>query len=537
MKFRKLLSALFTATCLAGSGVMLSTASAAEQGGTFNFVAPYDGSILSLDPHMTSKQQDLLVTSNIFRSLYEWNSEANRPVPELVEVVSVSEDGLTYTYRVKSGIMFHNGREMNADDVIWSWQRMLSMKPVSPNAGQIEIITGAKAFKAGEADAISGLNRISEQEFSVVLTERVNPAYYFYRPGTAIVPREAVEAAGDKFGLAPVGSGPFKFVEWVNGSHVTLEKFEGYYEENKPYLDGLTFRIMQEGATRDIAFRTGELDSTLIEAAQYPQYANDPVLGENLVEVAEMFTRLINLNPEFKPFSDKRVRMALSLAIDETVINSRFLRGKAYDPVGWLPPTSEGYDPTAKGIEFNVEKAKALMAEAGYADGFKFEVLGTGNESYGVGVAEVLGQFLSKINIEVTTQQLEGGILYDRLIAGDYQGLIWSFGSGPDPLKALTRWHSKTANTSGNYVHYNNADYDALLDEAAATNDQKARSVLLQKADRIFQDDAAVWIFNYNKAVLAVQPWVHGIQPVAIEIMYQDFADVWVDSTSPRAPK
>ncbi len=537
MKFRKFLTLLFTATCLTGGSGVQTIAHATEQGGKFNFVAPYDGSILSLDPHMTSKQQDLLVTSNIFRSLYEWDSEANRPAPELAEVLSVSDDGLTYTYRVHSGVMFHNGREMNADDVIWSWQRMLSMKPVSPNAGQIEIIAGAKAFKNGEADSISGLTRINDQDFSVTLSERVNPAYYFYRPGTAIVPREEVEAAGDKFGLSPVGSGPFKFGEWVNGSHVTLAKFDGYYEENKPHLDGLTFRIMQEGATRDIAFRTGELDSTLVEAAQYPQYSDDPVLGKNLVEVAEMFTRLINLNPDFEPFADKRVRQAVSLAINETAINQRFLRGKAYDPIGWLPPTSEGFDANAKGFGFDVEKAKALMAEAGYADGFKFEILGTANESYGVGVAEVLGQFLDDINIEVTTQQLEGGILYDRLIAGEYQGLIWSFGSGPDPLKALTRWHSKTANTSGNYVHYNNADYDALLDKAAATNDPEERAGLLQQADRVFQDDAAVWIFNYNKAVLAVQPWVHGIQPVAIEIMYQDFADVWVDSTSPRAAK
>jgi len=537
MRFRKILTLLSTVACLGGVGGLASVAQAVEQGGTFNFVAPYDGSILSLDPHMTSKQQDLLVTGNIFSSLYQWDSAANRPNPELAEVTSISDDGLTYTYRMHSGIMFHNGREMTARDVIWSWQRMMSMTPISPNAGQIEIISGASAFKAGEADTISGLKLISDHEFSITLEERVNPAYYFYLPGTAIVPREEVEAAGEKFGLSPVGSGPFKFDEWVNGSHVSLSKFDSYFEDGKPHLDALNFRIMQEGATRDIAFRSGELDSTLVEAAQYPQYIKDPVIGGNLVEVAEMFTRLISLNPEFEPFADKRVRQALSLAIDENAINKRFLRGKAYDPVGWLPPTSEGFDPAAKGFGYDVEKAKALMAEAGYEDGFKLEILGTANESYGVGVAEVLGQFLDDINIEISTQQLEGGILYDRLVAGDYQGIIWSFGSGADPLKALSRWHSTTANTSGNYVHYSNADYDALLDQAATTNDQDKRSKLLQQADRIFQDDAPVWIFNYNKAVLAVQPWVHGIQPVAIEIMYQDFADVWVDSASPRASK
>ncbi len=537
MKIKKVLTLLTALTCAAGGIAFQSHAETAQKGGTFNFVAPYDGSILSLDPHMTSKEQDLLVTSNIFRSLYQWSVEENRPIGELANVSTISDDGLTYTYKLNSNIMFHNGRAMTSDDIIWSWQRMLSMKPVSPNAGHIEIIEGAEAYKAGDAKAISGLNRISDSEFSIKLTKRVDPGYYFYLPGTAIVPHEAVEAAGDKFGLAPIGSGPFKFGEWVNGSHVTLTKFDNYYEKGKPYLDTLNFRIMQEGAARDISFKSGELDSILIEAAQYPQYANDPKLSKNLIEVAEMYTRLINLNPKYKPLADRRVRQAISLAINEDAINSRFLKGKAVNPIGWLPPTSEGFDPNAKGFGYDVEKARKLMAEAGYADGFDLEVLGTGNESYGVGVVEVLGQFLDDINIKVTTQQLEGGILYDRLVADDYQGLIWSFGSGPDPLKALNRWHSKTANTSGNYVHYSNAEYDALLDKAGNTNDQAARVDLLRRADRIFQDDASVWIFNYNKAVLASQPWVHGMKGVAIEIMYQDFADIWIDSTSPRAGK
>ena len=537
MNIKSILTLLTISSCIMIGVISGSFAEKAQEGGVFNFVAPYDGSILSLDPHMTRKEQDLLVASNIFRSLYQWNVKENRPMGELAKVTSISKDGLTYLYKLNSNILFHNGRKMVSDDIIWSWQRMLSMNPVSPNAGNIEIIEGAKSFKAGEAKNISGLKIINDNEFSITLTDRVDPGYYFYHPGTAIVPREAVEAAGDKFGLAPVGSGPFKFGEWVSGSHVTLYKADGYYEKGKPYLDELNFRIMQEGSARDIAFRSGELDSILIEAAQYPQYANDPDLSKNLVEVAEMFTRLINLNPKYKPLSDRRVRQAISLAIDENAINSRFLRGKAVNPVGWLPPTSEGFDPNAKGFGYDVEKARKLMAEAGYADGFTLEVLGTDNESYGVGVVEVLGQYLDDINIKVTTQQLEGGILYDRLIADDYQGLIWSFGSGPDPLKALNRWHSKTANTSGNYVHYSNPKYDELLDKAAKTTDQPARVELLRRADRIFQDDASVWIFNYNKAVLATQSWVHGMQGVAIEIMYQDFADIWIDSSSPRASK
>jgi len=507
----------------------------AEKGGTFNFVAPYDGSILSLDPHKTSKQQDLLVTYNIFRSLYQWSPSENKPVLELAAKVDVSNEGRTYTYTLKEGVYFHNNRQLVADDIIYSYQRMLSMKPVSPNVGHLQVIEGAKAFEKGEVEHVSGLKKISELQFSITLTKASNPAYYLYRPGTAIVPREAVEKAGDKFGLAPVGSGPFKFVNWVKGSEVKLTRFDKYYEAGKPYLDNVVFKIMQEGVSRDIAFRAKELDSILIEASQYAQYKTDERYAKSLVEVAEMFTRLVSLNPNYAPLANKKVRQAISYAIDEDLINRKFLKGKAYNPVGWLPSASEGFDKNAKGFGYDLAKAKALMKEAGYEQGFPLKILGTANKSYGVSVAEVLGQFLSKINIKLTTQQLEGGILYDKLLANDYQGIIWSFGSGADPVKALKRWHSKTENTSGNYVSYNNAEYDQLVDKAEVTSDAAERVKYLQAADQIFKEDAAVWIFNYNKAVLAVQPWVHGIQPVAIEAMYQDFADVWVDKSSPRA--
>ncbi|MCX7561279.1 ABC transporter substrate-binding protein [Sulfitobacter sp. F26204] len=522
--------------CVAALGLGIPL-HAAEMGGSFNFVAPYDGSILTLDPHRTSKQQDLLVANNIFRSLYMWSVEDQRPMPELAKHVEVSEDGLTYTYTLKDGMKFHNGREMVASDIAYSYERMLTMDPVSPNSGHIQVIQGGSELQNGEADSLTGVKVIDDKTFSITLTERIDPAYQFFRPGTAIVPKEEVERLGDQFGLTPVGSGPFVFKEWVKGSEVTLTRNPDYYEQGKPYLDSVVFKIMQEGTSRDIAFRSKELDAIIVEAPQYQSYKNDPDYADNLIEVAEMFTRLIVWNPDYEPLANRKVRQAISYAIDEKTINSRFLKGKAYDPVGWLPESSEAFDKNATGFGYDLEKAKALMAEAGYEEGFEITISGTANGSYGVAVAEVIGQYLSKINISVKIQQLEGGILYDNMIAGDYQGIIWSFGAGPEPLAALKRWHSTTQNTSGNYPHYNNPEYDALLDQALEESDPAARVELLKKADAVFRDDAAVWIFNYNKAVLAAQPWTHGLKPVAIEIMYQDLADVWVDSTSPRAPK
>ncbi|MCG8563815.1 MAG: ABC transporter substrate-binding protein, partial [Desulfobacterales bacterium] len=273
----------------------------------------------------------------------------------------------------------------------------------------------------------------------------------------------------------------------------------------------------------------------LVEASQYPLYKRNAQMADNLIEVGETNTRLVCFNPNYPPLGDKRVRQAINLAVNTHLINAKFLKGKAYDPVGWLPVSSPAFDAGAVGYGYDLEKAKALMKAAGYEQGFELEFLGTGNKSYGIPVVETLVPFLEKLNIKVSMQQLEGGILYDRLVADDYQGIIWSFNSGPDPYQALRRWHSTNPNTSGNYVHYKNPAYDNLLDQALAIPDKAAQFELLMQADRLFQEDAPILFLNYNKAVVAKQAWVHGIQPVAIEMMYQRFEDVWVDSDSPRA--
>ncbi len=528
---------LFLLTLFFGLTLLNDPVHAQRSGGTFVFVAPYDGSILTLDPHKTSKEQDFLVAMNIHKSLYAWNSDENRPLPELADKVSISQDGLVYTYTLKKNILFHNQRKLVSDDIIYSYERILSLKPASPARRFINIIQGSKDFAQGKTTRLSGIKKIDDKTFSITFNKRIDPSYDLYQPGTAILPRDVIEAKGDEFGISPIGCGPFKFSTWTKGSEVVLERFDGFYKANRPFLDTLVFKIMMESASRDIAFRSKELDATLVGASQYPLYKRDSNISANLIEVGETNTRLVCLNPKYKPLADKRVRQAINHAINAKLINEKFLKGKAYDPVGWLPVSSPAFDSDAKGYEYDPEKALALMKEAGYERGFNLEFLGTGNKSYGIPVVEALVPFLQKINITITMQQLEGGILYDRLVADDYQAIIWSFNSGPDPYQALRRWHSANPNNSGNYVHYNNLEYDKLLNLSRQTTDINQQLTYLKQADRLFQADAPIWFSNYNKAVVAKQGWVHGIKPVAIEMMYQQFEDVWVDKSSPRASK
>ncbi len=158
-----------------------------------------------------------------------------------------------------------------------------------------------------------------------------------------------------------------------------------------------------------------------------------------MVEVAELFTRLIGFNPKYAPFAKKQVRQAINYAIDSRLIIQKLLKGKAFPCVGYLPPTSPAFDPRAKGYEFNPEKARALMKEAGYEKGFSFECIGTSNESWGVVVVEAIMPFLKRINVTVKPQQLEGAALADRVRRMDFQAFIWSLssGAGGDPLQAL----------------------------------------------------------------------------------------------------
>ncbi|WP_300671967.1 ABC transporter substrate-binding protein [Desulfoluna sp.] len=521
---------------LAAVTALLVTAggASASSGGTFVFCAPYGGDLFSLDMHKTSRTQDYIVGLNINRSLYKWDADQSKPVLALATDVKISADRKVYTFSLRNNVKFHNGRTMTADDVIWSYNRIAQPETSSSAASYIANIEGADAVMTGKTKTISGLKKIDDFTLEMTLKHPVDIGYALCKVEAAIVPREAIEGREAEFSINPVGCGPFKFVKWVRGSEVILEKFDGYFEAGKPYIDKLVYKIMPEGAARDIAFRSGELDANIVGASQYPIYLRDPQIKDNMIEVAEMYTRLIGFNSEFKPFADLRVRKAINHAINAELIIRKLLKNKAVLATGFLPTSSPAYDTAMKGYEYNLTKAKALMKEAGYADGFTFECIATANKSWGVGIVEALIPFLKRINITIKPQQLEGAALGERCRTGKFDAFIWSNESGPDPLETLNRYRSTTPRSAGNYTAYANPKYDKALDMAATAKTPAEKLEWVKKANRILFEDAPFWFFNYNKAIIAYQPWVKGIKPVAIEMMLQDFTNVTIDDSSPR---
>jgi len=504
-----------------------------RRGGTIRFTAPYATSFVSNDSHVSNQIQDEIYGYALHRSLYKWDSVNNKPVLELAKSVSTSADGLVHTFKLRDDALFHNGRKMTADDIIWSYTRLMDPSKNYPGAAFIRRIKGALDVQNGTAKEISGLKKIDDFTLEITLIEKGEPGFLFRTATTSIFP--AKEAQDPNFFNKPIGLGPFKFVEHIPGSRMVFERWEKFYVAGKPYADRLVISPMGEAAARDVAFRNKEIDVSILGPTQYVAYQADANLKKGILEVAEVFTRNMGMNPTYKPFSDKRVRQAVNHAIDADLIISRLVRNKAYRATSWLPLSSPAYDKALKPYAFDPEKAKKLLAEAGYPDGFEFEWTASPNESWGIPIVEATIPMLAKVGIKVKVKPVEGSALGGIVAKGDFQAYIWSNTSGPDPLTQMKCFHSKTPRSACNYTTFSNAEVDKLIDEAGATDDLTKRNEILKKANAVLYEEAPVWFFNYNKAVLAYQPWLHGLQPNATELALQYYEDLWVDETSPAA--
>ena len=522
---------------LAATAVAVLGAAAAQaqdtprKGGAIRMTAPYAASFGSLDPHVTPRAQDDIVNKALQRTLYNWDAKNGKLVLELATSVTPSADGLTYTYKLRPDAYFHNGRKMTADDIIWSFTRIMDGTKGYPGARYIRLIKGAVDVEKGQAKEISGLKKIDDFTLEMTITDIVDPGFYFFDGTTAILPKEEVEKGN--FANNPVSLGPFKFKEHIPGSRVVLERFDKFYKPGKPYADRLIIVLMSEAAARDVAFRNKEIDTSILGPAQYVAYRDDPQLAKGILEVAEMFTRSMRMNPSFKPFSDKRVRQAINHAIDTDLIVKRLVKDKAYRATSWLPLSSPSFDKAVKPYAFDPEKAKKLLAEAGYPNGFEFEWTTSQNESWGLPIVEAVIPMLAKVGIKAKPKLIEVTVLTDVIIKGEFEAVISSSLTGPDSLAQLKCFHSKTPRTACNTFGFNNPALDKLIDDAGQTTDAAKRIELLRQANNLIYDEAPVWFFNYNKAVLAYQPWIHGLQANPTEITHQYAEDLWVDETSP----
>lgn len=492
------------------------------QGGVFTKALNY-GDPGNLDPIMKSDVAAQMVTMNIFSRLVKYDAVDKAIVKDLAEDYKVSDDGLTYSFTLKKGVQFHNGREVKAEDVKYTIERASNPKLAPISLKMFDKVVGHADFQSGAASEITGVKVNGDYDLTITLTQQ--KATFLMDLGSVvagIVPKEEAEKAD--FSERPVGSGPFSFGDWKKDDKIVLNAFDKHHA-GRPYVDQVVFRIMKEEQTRDAEFMAGTLDAMTIGEVLYKKYNADPERKKGLIEVPELFTRAIHFNTTKPPFDNVKVRQAINYAIDKGPIVSKVLNDKAYVATGVLPSSSSAYDPNLKGYEFNPDKAKQLLKEAGYENGFEFDVDVTATTATWM---EAMNTYLNQIGVNGKINQKESATLLADSRSGNYQATIFSTGGDADPISFLGRFESRNHGASGNVTLFTNDEVDRILAEASQVVDLAKRVELARQAEKIIVENTPWFIFNYNKAVAIAQPWVHGLQPVPTDIDFQDLSKVWL---------
>ncbi|MGQ9910226.1 MAG: ABC transporter substrate-binding protein [Candidatus Flexifilum sp.] len=363
--------------------------------------------ISTLDPHIG---YDTLSwpTSSLFYVGLIGLDENQQPVPKLAESFEVSEDGLTYTFTLREGIRFSNGREITGEDVKYSFERLLNPETASPTAYFFDMIEGADAVIAGETTELSGITvegrtvtfRMTRPEWTLIQRFALPPGF--------IIAREGVEAAGADFGRQPLGAGPFVLESWQSGVRLVAVANPNYYNAGFPRVDRVQIDIGIDPSVGVLRIENGEADVSLdfVPNSDYPRIASDPMLADNLIEITA-FPNVQYLIPDTRegsPFASTAVRRALSMAIDRdrlvVIYNNR-----AVPATGLIPPTVPGDNPDLVPI-YDPDMARALLAEAGYADGFSTTIVST-TDPTDVAVAQAIIEDWAAVGVTADLLPLE----------------------------------------------------------------------------------------------------------------------------------
>jgi ABC-type transport system substrate-binding protein len=346
----------------------------AKPGGSI--VVTYKDDVATLDPAIGYDWQNWSMIKSIFDGLMDYEPGTTNLRPGLAESYAVSDDGMTFTFKLRAGVKFHNGREMNAQDVKYSLDRVTNPTTQSPGAGFFGSIKGYDAIASGNTVDLEGVKVIDDSTVEITLSRPDATFLHVMALNFAsVVAKEAVDEAGDDFGKHPMGTGAFKLAEWTLGQRLVFEKNADYWRAGIPYLDQVVFEVGQEPVVALLRLQNGEVDvpGDGIPPAKFREVMSDPAQAERVVEGGQLHTGYITLNVNTPPMDDVRVRQAINMAINKARI-VQIINGRAVPATQPLPPTMPGYTDGYDGYAFDVEGAKALLAEAGLPDGFETEL-------------------------------------------------------------------------------------------------------------------------------------------------------------------
>ncbi len=447
----------------------------------------------SLDLPMASERQAQNASWQLYNSLV-WANDAGDIEPALATSWTLSKDKTTYTFKLRKGVKFHNGEAFNADSVIFSWTRAKQDKMKWSEKWNV-----AKSIKKIDDYTIEINTGTPSPLFIRIL------ANYW-----AIVPPGYIKKVGEqKFASHPVGTGPFKFEKWAKGDRIIFKANPDYWEKGLPKIDTLVFRPIPESSTRVAAIKTGEVDIvTRLSAEEAALLKNRKNVTIKTYPIDRVFYITFNNLTTGKglPTENPLVRQAMNYAVDVDAIISALFNGHAKPSTGYVTSGNLGYDKSIKPFGYNPEKAKKLLAKAGYPNGFKIGFAGpTGAYTNFDQVCQAVQNYLKEVGIKAELQLMESGKYWDLESKKQLPPLFgdsWSEQSG----EALPRLQGALGGMKASYSSWSDPKIDDFLNKIASTVDEQKRASLYVELQRYMQEDPP-FIYLYEPETFeAVNP-------------------------------
>jgi peptide/nickel transport system substrate-binding protein len=450
----------------------------------------------SLDPHVVTALSDFRILVNVYDGLVRYKDETLEPEPALAESWEISDDGLTYTFRLREGISFHDGTPFNAEAVKFNFDRMLDENNPFHDTGPFPL-----AFFFQAVDTVT-----AQDDTTVVFKLKAPYAPFLSNlayPTGLIVSPAAVKQYGQDFGRHPSGTGPFKFASWDSNVSVVLTRNEDYWD-GAPPLETVVYRPITDANTRVAEMLSGGIDLMVeVPPDNLGQFRKNAAYA--VYEKAGPHLWFLILNAKEGPFADKRARQAVNYAINKDALVNNVLQGTALVAAGPTPPAfAWAYDKALKPYPHDPEKAKALLAEAG-AEGAELTFYVTDGGSgmlEPVTMGTAIQADLAEVGLKVKIETYEWNAYLGEVNGGlagkaDMAEMAWMT-NDPDTLPYLALRTEAFPDKGGfNSGYYSNPEVDALLEQARTSTDQDERARLYKKMQEIVHDDAP-WAFVAN---------------------------------------
>lgn len=438
-----------------------------------------------LDPHKAVAAATGEILFNIFEGLVKFDSEGNL-YPAIAESYKISNDRLTYSFKIRKGIKFQNGVEVTPELVKKSYERFLDKDfPANRVTGEFKSIS--KSIKIDNDNVIFNLkesNGIGLAAFIIGIVYPSNEKLY--------------------------GTGPYILKNYLPGEKISLEKFQDYWDFSKVgNVEKVDFKIIKDEQSAIMAFQMGEVD---IIHRLYSGYVD--MIGENgnLIKGEQNLVQLLAINNEVKPLNNLKVRQAIQYAVNKNeIIEGASLGEASISGSASSPIVKSIYNKNTEDFYlYNIEKAQKLLAEAGYPNGFKLKLKAPSNYQVHVDTAQIIKEQLRKINIEVNIEEIEWGTwLSDVYKNRNYELTVIGFEGKPSPFSTFSRYMSTD---SRNMVNFSNAEYDNLLTALSNENDENKKIKLFKEAQKILTENVASVFLQAPNYIVAINKNIKGFK-------------------------